>query len=497
MKEKPHFAEREQERVVLDTEGAWEEIDKNTLLSMLSGTTFKIPHEPLPVRQLITRAEFAQEVTEEDVPHKYIGRKINRKVVRHPLSGKEYFVIKSNRGNSPQLFFSFPEQSSDFGRELTLEAPMSPEDVRIEKVSTFAELMKDERSVRLTRVVTGTNVKGKEHKQYNYLDDDNGKLSVHTIYREDAYHLGEEEEAPTDYVSHGVIVSKKDDSSGIISFVKIQSRDWNDNTIFVASKYEDGNLVQTIVKTVSLKDLPIFEETLRENPTALFGALEPESLNETQADQAKGSDKELLVIEDSSTLGEGGKISLQLPRLLDEAELLRSLADGTPLSWKRSLEIKKGKPLSESSSGREQGVYVDPEVDPDLDWTLVQLKRTFGPELCEVYFYGGIPRGYKSLSADIDILAVIEDKSELRRSVKDFAMDPDFQGGKLINDALGSYMSRSRLYPFRDIELHTISKKDFKRAPTLRLGEFLRNARQGWIQIYKRENEEQREILEK
>src|SRR3989344_6955774 len=86
----------------------WEDIDEE-LPATLEGTNFKIPYEQIPVRQLITRAEFAREVGQETATESYVGRKISRKSFRHPLSQEEYVAIKGNRGNSPQLLFSYPD----------------------------------------------------------------------------------------------------------------------------------------------------------------------------------------------------------------------------------------------------------------------------------------------------------------------------------------------------------------------------------------------------
>src|SRR3989344_6334896 len=160
---KEEFGQSSQERSKINV---WEKIDAE-LPTILEGTSFKIPYEQIPVRQLITRAEFAREVGQETTVQSHIGRKVSRKSFRHPLSQENYVVIKSNRGNSPQLVFSYnnPKES-----EFDINSLPSPKDVAVFQKSKYGELMEDKRSVKLSRILKGTNVKGKEDQTFYYLD---------------------------------------------------------------------------------------------------------------------------------------------------------------------------------------------------------------------------------------------------------------------------------------------------------------------------------------
>lgn len=430
---------QEQEKIT----DIWEEIDK-ALPGTLEGTSFKIPYEQIPVRQLITRAEFAREVGQETATQSHIGRKVSRKSFRHPLSQEDYVVIKSNRGNSPQLVFSYnnPKKS-----EFDIDSLPSPKDVSVFQKSKYGELMDDKRSVKLSRVLNGTNVKGKENETFYYLDVAEEKPTTKYLLQEKAW----ENPEPFDYVTSGLLLERSEDRSRAVLFCKAQSNKINNDTLFFVVEYVDGEPVNVITKTIPLVELPIFEEVLRENPDTLF------------SDKSEGLDNfngEVKI----------GDFTMNFPESLD--------FDNTDLS---QTQIKLGKViLPENAEVKENlEVHVDPEVDSDLDETLKKLKKNLGKKLLEVYFYGSIPRGYKRLQSDIDVIAVISDKESASTFLGGFESEPF-----LMHDALGTHTAVSSMYPYRNIEVHTIKESKFKKPDNLRLSEFLRNAMDGAVKIY-------------
>ncbi|MBI4992050.1 MAG: nucleotidyltransferase domain-containing protein [Candidatus Harrisonbacteria bacterium] len=443
-------------------ENLWEKLNKKLMPEVLAGTDFKIPYEALPARQLVTRAEMAQETGSERHPYQYVGRKVNRKSFINPLSQREYVIIKSNRGDSPHLFFSFLGAAE--GNPPEFDAGFDVKNLQIRQKSQFSDLVKEKREVWLSRIVTGSNLKGEEHKQYNYLNVGQKDPIIETVFREDAQ--PEFGEKSIDYVTHGIVVSKKDPSR-LVSFIKVQSRDRNNETIFVAGEYQDGNLLRIISRTILLENLPIFEEILRENPESLLKVLEQAPAEEVP--------KELSLAD--------GKVVLQLPQKLNERRVMEDLASGRPTRWAGGVKIQRQEDINLGSE-----ILVDPEVDKDLHSILEKLKSSFGRSLVKVYFYGSIPRGYKQLQSDIDILAVVETRWDLLQSLNGFLKGPHGQEEKLIHDAIGSYLGPSSSYPFRNIELHTISKEDFEKPSSLKLGDFLRNASQDWALLYNRED---------
>src|SRR3989344_4101100 len=177
---KEEFGQSSQERSKINV---WEKIDAE-LPTTLEGTSFKIPYEQIPVRQLITRAEFAREIGQETAAESYVGRKISRKSFRHPLSQEEYLAIKSNRGSSPQLLFSYPEEVSTEKLEVDLDNLPKPEDIVLSQKSKYGELMNDKRSVKLSRIVKGNNIKGQEDQVFYYLDNSSDKPKTKYILLE-------------------------------------------------------------------------------------------------------------------------------------------------------------------------------------------------------------------------------------------------------------------------------------------------------------------------
>ncbi len=446
----------------------WQEVDENLLPDTLEGTTFKIPYEPISVRQLVTRAEFAKELNLESDPYQYVGRKISRKSFRHPLSQKEYVVIKSNRGNSPQLFFSYEGEGAR--HPLTLEQRFTPEEIKSEQVSRLHALIQEERLVQLSRIRAGTNVKRKEYLTHRYLGYEHGSPSVKMIYHEEAEKESWEKEG-IDYVTRGVIIRRETPGreGGFVAFCKLQSREWQNDTMFVAAEYRDGKFIRALELKIPLRDLPVFEEVLQENPSAVFEALHLSSNKRPAFEIA---------------LEPGKKVSVVFPQTIEPGEMVSALGHEESLPLALALKTEG----LEHKIEEQEGVRIDPEVDPDLNRVLRDLKEAFSKALLEVYLYGSIPRGYKHLQSDIDVLAIIEDKEKLVHQVPGLAMEPGFRQGRLAHGALGSYASRSDLFPFRGVEVHTIHKKKWEKPSGLRLGEFLRNARDGCILIYKKEN---------
>lgn len=150
-------------------------------------------------------------------------------------------------------------------------------------------------------------------------------------------------------------------------------------------------------------------------------------------------------------------------------------------SFKAESPIKLIKAELPEDSDNKDGpeVHIDPEVDSDLDVTLKNLKKNLGKRLLEVYFYGSIPRGYKRLQSDVDLLAVISDKESAATPMGGFESEPF-----LIHDALGTHTAKSIQYPYRNIEVHTIKESKFKKPDNLRLSEFFRNALEGAVKIF-------------
>jgi len=425
----------------------WEEIDEE-LPTTLEGTSFKIPYEQIPVRQLITRAEFAREVGQETTVQSYIGRKVNRKSFRHPLSQEEYVAIKSNRGNSPQLLFSYPEDTGIEKPEISPDHLPKPEDIVLSQKSKYGELMDDKRSVRLSRVVKGTNIKGQEDQTFYYLDNSSDKPKTKYILQEQEWNNPD-----FDFITRGLLLKRDENNSNGILFCKAQSSKLNNDTLFFSVEYSDGKPVNTISRTISLKELPIFEESLRERPEILF---KKSDLSE--------------VLDFSGDLTIRG-VTMNFPESFD-------LEDVESFKSQSSITMTKAE-LPEDSVGDGFEVHVDPEVDSDLDATLKNLKKNLGKHLLEVYFYGSIPRGYKRLQSDIDLLAVVSDKESAATPMGGFESEPF-----LIHDALGTHTAMSSTYPYRNIEVHTIKESKFKKPDNLRLSEFLRNALDGAIKIY-------------
>ncbi len=423
----------------------WEKIDKE-LPATLEGTSFKIPYEQIPVRQLITRAEFAREVGQETTAQSHIGRKVSRKSFRHPLSQEDYVVIKSNRGNSPQLVFSFnnPKES-----EFDINSLPSPKDVAVFQKSKYGELMDDKRSVKLSRILKGTNVKGKEDQTFYYLDVLEKEPTTKYIFKERAW----ESPKPFDYVSSGLLAERDGEQSRTVLFCKAQSSRLNNDTLFFIVEYINGKPVSITTKKISLTELPIFEEVLRENPDILFKT-------SNTADKISDFSGEVS-IED---------VTMNFPMSI-EPENINSM--------QFEFKFNKAELPERVGEGANLEVHVDPEVDSDLDETLKKLKKNLGSKLLEVYFYGSIPRGYKRLQSDIDLIAVISDKESVATDLGGFESEPF-----LIHDALGTHTAMSSTYPYRNIEVHTIKESKFKKPDNLRLSEFLRNALDGAVKIY-------------
>lgn len=456
-------------------EKIWKDIDASFLPKKLEGTNFEIPYKPLPARQLVTRAEFARETGFEKDPHSHVGRKINRKSFRHPLSQKEYLVIKGNRGNTPQLFFSYDGEKKQDGPGF--EDLGALEDFAPEQVSRFAELIRDERAVRLSRLVEGSNRKGYEHTTASYIEYGPSGPQVRLLYREDEYQGGGVKNR--DYITSGSLVRREHDTARVIVFFKVQSRDWGGDALFIAREVgKEGKNI--FVKRISLKELPFFEEIVRENPDSIFDAVDDRRFSGVSVEcVAKEKNLEYLI---RLLQNKEEKAILEVPKDLDASQFLTGLGkDDAPL-FPVSLRIEK-----EDSLQKSEGVSVDPEVDPDLDFIVERLKEAFGDALLSVYFYGSIPRGYKHLQSDIDILAVIKDKAEVTRQIPGFDMDEEFKSGKLLHDALGSWSGLSRVFPFRGIEIHTISERKFEKTDNLMLGEFLRNIREDAVEIFRKE----------
>ena len=423
----------------------WEEIDEE-LPTTLEGTSFKIPYEQIPVRQLITRAEFAREVGQETTVQSHIGRKVSRKSFRHPLSQEDYVVIKSNRGNSPQLVFSYnnPKES-----EFDINSLPSPKDVAVFQKSKYGELMEDKRSVKLSRILKGTNVKGKEDQTFYYLDVLEKGPTTKYIFKERAWESPE----PFDYVSSGLLAERNGEQSRTVLFCNAQSSRLNNDTLFFAVEYIDGKPVSITTKKIPLTELPIFEEVLRENPDTLFKT-------SNTADKVLDFSGEVSI----------GDVTINFPMSI-EPENINSM--------QFDLKFNKAELPEKVENGANLEVHVDPEVDVDLDETLKKLKKNLGNKLLEVYFYGSIPRGYKRLTSDIDIIAVIADKESASMFLGGFESEPF-----LMHEALGTHTAVSSTYPYRNIEVHTIKEGKFKKPDNLRLSEFLRNALDGAIKIY-------------
>ncbi|MDP3792192.1 MAG: nucleotidyltransferase domain-containing protein [bacterium] len=427
----------------------WEEIDKE-LPTTLEGTSFKIPYEQIPVRQLVTRAEFAREVGKETPTQSFVGRKINRKSFQNPLSQEGYVAIKSNRGNSPQLLFSYPEGAGVDKPEISLDNLPKPENIVLSQKSKYGELMDDKRSVKLSRIVKGTNIKGQEDQTFYYLDNSSNKPKTKYILQEQAW-----KNPDLDFVTRGSLFKRNDDSSNGVLFCKVQSSKLNNDTLFFAVEYSDGKPVNTITKSIPLKDLPIFEETLRERPEMLFGK------SDTSETDFSG---------DFTIRG----VTMNFPKSFD-LEDVESFKSQSPITMTRT-ELPED---SDNDNKDDLEVHIDPEVDSDLDATLKNLKKNLGKRLLEVYFYGSIPRGYKRLQSDIDLLAVVSDKESAATPMGGFESEPF-----LIHDALGTHTAKSAQYQFRNIEVHTIKESKFKKPDNLRLSEFLRNALDGAVKIY-------------
>ena len=432
------------------TVDVWEEIDKE-LPTTLENTNFKIPYEQIPARQLITRAEFAREIGKEAPAQSFVGRKISRKSFKHPLSQEEYMAIKSNRGNSPQLLFSYLGKPHVDKQEISLDNLPKPEDIVLSQKSKYGELMDDKRSVKLSRIVKGTNIKGQEDQFFYHLDNSSEKPKTDYVLREQAWNNSD-----FDFITTGLVLRRNEDNSGVILFCKAQSSKLDNNTLFFAVEYSDGKPVNTIVRRIPLRELPIFEESLRERPEIFF----------------KKSDlSEVLDFSGDLTV-EGVTINFPGSFNFEDME-----------SFKTQSPIKLTKAELPEDSDNKDGleVHIDPEVDSDLDATLKNLKKNLGKHLLEVYFYGSIPRGYKRLQSDIDLLAVISDKESAVMDLVGFESEPF-----LMHDALGTHMTTSSIYSFRNIEVHTIKESKFKKPGNLRLSEFLRNALDGAIKIYDR-----------
>ncbi|MDO8561144.1 MAG: nucleotidyltransferase domain-containing protein [bacterium] len=446
----------------------WEEIEKNVMPKTLAGTSFEIPYKLITARQLVTRAEFAKETAKAADSYQYIGRKVNRKTFIHPLSHNEYMVIKSNRGNSPQLFFSYDSKGREVAEQLAFGKKYSPEDISTAQVSRFSELIKDERMVELSRVREGINIKGRERLRIGYIHFKDAIPRVEMLLTEDAWKEPVERDA-ADYSTKGVVVKRGEAGlTEVILFAKAQSRHWNNATVFAAALYKDGALLGLVEQEIPLKELSIFEEIFQENPQALFDALQ----HGVKSD-AKVPAREL-----------GERASFSFPATLDSENILQRVAGDKQFELP---VIFNGKTLPKVLEEKGE-VRVDPEADEDLNRAITDLKREFGDSLLGVYFYGSIPRGYKHLQSDVDVIAVIDDKEPLVRPLRGFEMEPSFKGGELIHGAIGSYHARSRMYPFRSIEVHTIYKKRWGKPSNFRLGEFLRNVRDGAVEIYKKQN---------
>lgn len=427
------------------TADMWEEIDSQ-LPTTLEGTNFKIPYEQIPVRQLITRAEFAREVGQETATESHIGRKVNRKSFRHPLSQEDYLVIKSNRGNSPQLVFSYNNPKNS---EFDLDSLPSPKDVVVFQKSKYGELMDDKRSVKLSRVLRGTNLKGKEDQTFYYLNVAEKEPTTKYLFKEKAW----ENPEPFDYVSSGFLSKRNSDNSHAVLFCKAQSGKLNNDTLFFAVEYIDGKPVNITTKTIPLTELPIFEEVLRENPDTLL--------------RASNTVQEITDFSGDISID---NVTINLPKSINSEDIK---------SMQFALKFSKVEFPDQVNSKEDLEVHIDPEVDPDLDETLKKLKKNLGKKLLEVYFYGSIPRGYKRLQSDIDIIAVISDKESASTFLGGFESEPF-----LMHDALGTHTAVSSAYPYRNIEVHTIKESKFKKPDNLRLSEFLRNTMEGAIKIY-------------
>lgn len=457
---------KEKSNDVLSPDAFWKNADQAFVPEILAHTTFKIPYKPLAVRQLVTRAEFAQEVNSaEDDPYKYVGRKISRKSFRHPLSDKEYVLMKSNRGNSPQLFFSYEGQRENERKPLLWERKYRPEDIGVTQVSRLSQLMRDERMVRLARIREGSNAKGKEHWRSSYFQYKDGIPYIAFLLLEEAL-APDREGSSHDYMTQGVLLRRGEPLRlDAVVFCKLQFRTGNKDTLFFAAEYKEGKLFRTYTCVIPLRDLPIFEESIQEAPELLFEE------GRTAVSRPDTSEKKELPV----------RISFG-PRL--EEDFYALILQGKPARIPLRLEDNVRTPYVARKS--QEGVCVDPEVDKDLDTALASLQEVFGDALLEVYFYGSIPRGYKHLQSDIDLLAVVNDHTKLVRPIRGFEMERNFRQGRLIHGALGSYAAKSVVYPFRSVEIHTIQKNRWDASKNLRLGEFLRNVRDGCIKIYEK-----------
>lgn len=446
----------------------------------LQGTTFEVPYEALPAKKLVTRTEFARELGDEMNPYVHVGRKVNRKSFIHPLSGEEFLVVKSNRGNSPQLFFSYIDGRST-SEDLTLNNEFMAEKTIVRQRSRFDDLIKDDRVVRLLRVAAGTNVKGKEQKTYFYLDPAEDSPAIHALYTENVF-TAAGKEALSDYVTQNFVLLRDHAEIKGSVFFKVQSRRWEGETLVFVGRYTNGELMETAARRVSLEHLPYFDEVLKENPEAIFDLFRITSEN---PDAVSGSisfnslDKGEAVLLTSQSK-EGDIIDVDMPKVFDSAILFSALRSGVLPKQLGSVEISK----KVKDDYEKKGVFMDPEVDRDLADALGVIQEAFGESLQEVFFYGSIPRGYKHFQSDIDLLAVVNDEADLVRSISGFKIEDPSGKGKLLHNALGSYSAKSHQYVFRNIEVHTIHAKKLKKPNQSRLGDFLRNVLEGAIRIY-------------
>jgi len=443
-----------------ETENFWEEANNN-LPETLGETNFRIPYEPISVKQLITRAEFAKEVSPETSPHSFIGKKINRKYFRHPLTQREYITIKSNRGNSPQILFSYVENQNDEQPNLDLGVMPEPENIISSQKSKYGELMDDQRIVRASRVINGTNLKGSEDQSFYYIENATDQAGVEYVSHEKAW---KDKPDLLDYMTRGYLARQEGESSRLVLFCKTQSKNLNNDTLFFAVEYSDGKPTNVLTKTVPLSELPIFEEILHESPNSLFNALD--------------SSKTIPGFSGDLTIG---GVTMNFPKSINFNSAVDSFKSKNPISF-------AGAELSEDSLTSENvedglDINVDPEVNLDLGNALKSLKKRFGPGLLEVYFYGSIPRGYKRLESDIDIIAVIADSQPLTSQLSGFKNE-----SQLLHDELGTYTAPFAQYSYRNIEVHTIRQSKFKKPNSLRLGEFLRNILDGSIKVYQKGN---------
>ena len=430
------------------TANAWEKLDEQ-LPPTLEGTSFKIPYEQISARQLVTRAEFAREVGQETPAEAYVGRKVNRKFSQHPLSKEKYVVVKGNRGNSPRLLFSYSGETDQSRPEINLDALPKAKDVVLSQRTGFVELIGDKDPVRLARIEKGTNVKGKEDQVFYYLDYSGEKPRVNLVSQEKAW----EKPSPFDHVTSGFIAERGGESSRAILFCKAQSGKLGNDTLFFAVEYAGGRPIGAMTRRIGLRELPIFEEAVRESPTSLF---RDPSLQKGVFGFSGDLEFEGVTVNFPRFFHVENATESQVPVFLVKAELPES-----------------------DSTGEVLEVALDPEIDLDLSRALTSLKKSLGSYLLEVYFYGSIPRGYKRLGSDLDLLAVISDEEGVDKPVSGLKREP-----YLIHDALGTYTAKSALHPYRNLEVHTIRETPFRKPRNLFLAEFLRNAMDGAIKIY-------------